>query len=69
MEKIVIREEFIKLGQVLKAAHMVDSGMDAKHVIQDGQVYVNGQVETQRGKKLYGGEVVTFQGKSVQVEK
>lgn len=69
MEKIVIREEFIKLGQVLKAAHLVDSGVEAKIVIQDGQVLVNGQVETQRGKKLYGGEVVSFNGQIVKVEK
>lgn len=69
MEKIVIREDYIKLGQVLKAANLVGSGVEAKIVIQDGQVLVNGQVETQRGKKLYGGEVVTFNGQTVQIEK
>ena len=51
MEKIVLRDEYIKLGQALKAAGLVDSGVEAKIVIADGEVLVNGQVETQRGKK------------------
>ena len=53
METIKIRDEFIKLGQALKAAGLVESGVEAKLVIQDGLVKVNGQTETQRGKKLY----------------
>ena len=48
MEIIHLREDFIKLGQALKAAGLVESGVDAKFVIQDGEVKVNGQVETQR---------------------
>ena len=48
-------DEFIKLGQALKKAGLVESGLDAKIVIQDGQVTVNGEVEYQRGKKLHGG--------------
>lgn len=69
METIKIRDEFIKLGQVLKAAGMVESGVDAKIVIQNGEVKVNGQVETQRGKKLVGGEIVEFNNMQVKVEK
>ena len=53
MESIHLKDEFIKLGQALKLAGLVGSGVDAKFVIQDGLVKVNGEVETQRGKKLY----------------
>ena len=62
-------EEYIKLGQALKKAGLVDSGVDAKMVIHDGLVELNGQVELQRGKKLYGGEVITYNGESVKIEK
>ena len=58
MEIIKLRDEFIKLGQALKAAGLVESGVDAKLVILDGQVKVNGAVELQRGKKLHAGDVV-----------
>ena len=58
MEEIILRDDFIKLGQAIKAAGLVESGVEAKIVIQDGEVKVNGVVETQRGKKLFGGEVV-----------
>ena len=60
MQEIKLRDEFIKLGQALKAAGLVGSGVDAKLVIQDGLVKVNGETEVQRGKKLYDGDVVTF---------
>ena len=56
MESIHLKDEFIKLGQALKLAGLVGSGVDAKFVIQDGLVKVNGEVETQRGKKLYPGD-------------
>ena len=61
MEQFKLREsdEFIKLGQALKKAGVVGSGVDAKMVILDGQVSVNGQTELQRGKKLHNGDVVT----------
>lgn len=68
METIKIKDEFIKLGQALKLAGMVDSGVDAKLVIQDGLVSVNGEVTTQRGKKLYPGDEVSFEGESFRVE-
>jgi len=65
MEQIKLKGEFIKLGQALKAANLVDSGVMAKLVIQDGLVKVNGSVETQRGKKLIGGDVVSFEGETI----
>ncbi len=69
METIVLREEFIKLGQALKAAGLCESGVDAKDVILDGLVKVNGQVETRRGKKLYDGDIVTFDGEEIRITK
>ena len=69
MEKIKLREEFIKLGQALKAAGLVDSGVEAKEVIQDGLVQVNGEIDTRRGRKLYDGDVVFFDGEEIQIEK
>ena len=71
MIEVSIRDtdEFIKLGQALKKAGLVDSGVDAKVVIQDGLVTLNGQVETQRGKKLYGGEIISYNGETVKVVK
>lgn len=60
-------DEFIKLGQALKKAGLVGSGVDAKLVIQDGLVLVNGEVELQRGKKLHGGEIVSYNGETVKI--
>lgn len=68
METIKLKDEYIKLGQALKAAGFVGSGVEAKIVIQDGQVMVNNELCTQRGKKLYGGDVVTFEGQIIQIE-
>ena len=65
MEKIILRDEYIKLGQALKAAGLVSSGVDAKMVIAEGSVLVNGEVETQRGKKLYDGDVVEYNGERI----
>ena len=58
MEIIKLRDDYIKLGQAIKAANLVGSGVEAKFVIQDGLVKVNGQVELQRGKKLVDGDIV-----------
>lgn len=69
MVKIVLREDFIKLGQALKAAKLVGSGVEAKIVILDGKVKVNGQVELQRGKKLYDKDVVSFAGETIEIVK
>lgn len=71
MEIIKLREadEFIKLGQALKAAGLVDSGVEAKEVILDRMVFVNGEIETRRGKKLYDGDLVEFDGQQIKIEK
>lgn len=69
MEEIILRDDFIKLGQAIKSAGLVESGVEAKIVIQDGEVKVNGVVETQRGKKLFGGEVVEYNGSSILIKK
>ena len=69
MEIIKLRDEYIKLGQALKAAGLVGSGVDAKLVIQDGLVKVNGETEVQRGKKLYDGDMVTFEGETIRIVK
>lgn len=69
MEIINLRDEFIKLGQALKAAGFVDSGVEAKEVIQEGLVLVNGEVETRRGRKLYEGDVVSFENQTIKIEK
>ena len=68
MEIIKIRDEHIKLGQALKAANLVDSGGEAKAVIQDGLVRVNGEADTRRGKKLVAGDLVEYNGKTVKIE-
>ncbi|MCM1090408.1 MAG: RNA-binding S4 domain-containing protein [Butyrivibrio sp.] len=68
MHEITLRDNFIKLGQALKAAGVVGSGVDAKLVIQDGLVKVNGQVETQRGKKLVSGDVVEFESETIHIK-
>lgn len=67
MLKLKIKDDFIKLGQAMKLADLVDSGVDAKLVIQDGQVSVNGEVEYQRGKKLHHGDIFEFDGSQIQI--
>lgn len=69
MYEIKLREEYIKLGQALKAVGIVDSGVTAKLVILDGKVKVNGQIELQRGKKLYDGDIVEALGETIKVIK
>ena len=68
MEIIRLREEFIKLGQALKAANLVSSGVEAKDVILEGMVKVNGETEYQRGKKLRAGDIVSFKGEEIKIE-
>jgi len=68
MEQVQIRDEFIKLGQALKLAGLVESGVEAKIVIQDGQVKLNGEVETQRGKKLHDGDVVEYNNQQFSIK-
>lgn len=69
MEIIKLRDDYIKLGQAIKAANLVGSGVEAKFVIQDGLVKVNGQVELQRGKKLVDGDIVEFEGYTIKIVK
>lgn len=69
MEIIKLRDEFIKLGQALKAANLVEDGVEAKYVIQDGEVLVNGEADTRRGRKLYDGDVISYQGEEIKIVK
>lgn len=67
MEKIKIETEYIKLDSFLKLAVLVGSGGEAKNVIADGMVKVNGEVCTMRGKKLRAGDKVSFAGNELEV--
>ncbi|WP_419067819.1 RNA-binding S4 domain-containing protein [Candidatus Allofournierella excrementavium] len=67
MEKILIHTEFIKLDSLLKLAGLVETGGEAKLLIQNGQVEVNGEVCTMRGKKLRAGDTVTLDGRTVAI--
>lgn len=69
MEQIKLREDYIKLGQALKAAGFVDSGVEAKNEILEGLVKVNGAVEYQRGKKLYDGDIVEYNNQQIKIIK
>lgn len=69
MEVIKLREEYIKLGQAVKAAGFVGSGVEAKIVIQNGQVRVNGETDIRRGRKLIDGDIVEFEGQTLRIEK
>ena len=68
MEIIKRRGDYIKLGQALKAANLCESGVEAKYVIEDGLVKVNGAVELRRGRKLYDGDEVAFGRETVRIE-
>ena len=67
MEIIKLKDDYIKLGQALKAAGLVESGVEAKYAVLDGLVRVNGRTQLQRGKKLYEGEIVEFQGNQIKI--
>ena len=69
MEIIKLREDYIQLGQALKAAGLVQSGVDAKYAIEDGLVSVNGEAAFQRGKKLVDGDIVTYDGQTIKITK
>lgn len=64
---VEIRDESIRLGQFLKLADLIDYGAEAKPLLMQGLVVVNGEVETRRGRQLRKGDVVTFGGQSVRV--
>lgn len=65
--EIKIRDEFIKLGQALKLAGVVEDGVEAKYAIQDGLVQVNGEVDQRRGRKVYECDVITFEDQEIKV--
>ena len=65
--EIKIRDEFIKLGQALKLAGVVEDGVEAKYAIQDGHDQVNGEVDQRRGRKVYEGDVITFEDQEIKV--
>lgn len=65
--EIKIRDEFIKLGQALKLAGVVEDGVEAKYAIQDGLVQVNGEIDQRRGRKVYEGDVITFEDQEIKV--
>ena len=67
METIKIKDDYIKLGQALKLAGLVENGVEAKFAVQDGKVKVNGAVETKRGKKLTDGDTVSFGGQEFKI--
>ena len=68
MDSYKIHDDFIKIGQALKVAGYVDDGVEAKLVIQNGEVTVNGEVDTRRGRKLVPGDVVEYDGKTLKIE-
>ncbi len=68
MKVIKLRDEYIKLGQALKAAGLAESGVEAKDIIKEGFVCVNGEADTRRGRKLYAGDIVTFNGEEIKIE-
>lgn len=63
MEEVIIKDEFIKLGQAMKLAGAVGSGLDAKVLIQNGEITVNDEVELRRGRKLYRDDIFSYEGK------
>ena len=68
MEIIKLRDEFIKLGQAMKLAGLAENGGEAKDAIMAGEVTVNGEVDLRRGRKLYKGDVFSYNGVDVKVE-
>ena len=65
--EIRIKDEFIKLGQALKLAGVVEDGVEAKYAINDGLVLVNGEVENRRGRKIHPGDTISYDGKDIYV--
>ena len=68
MEKIYIKDDFIKLGQALKLSGVAGSGVDAKYLIEDGLVAVNGETELRRGRKLYKGDSFSFEEREFEID-
>lgn len=68
-QTVEIREDMIRLGQLLKLANLVEDGVEAREIIAEGDVYVNGEPEFQRGKQLHTGDVVTVGEASIRIER
>lgn len=69
MKKIVIRDEYITLGQFLKFTGIIDSGSMAKMFLLENEIYVNGELESRRGRKLYENYVIEVNGESYEIGK
>jgi ribosome-associated protein len=67
MDEVEIREEPIALYKLLKLGNLVASGGEAKYIVDQGLVTVNGAVETKKGKKIFSGDIIEFQGERIQV--
>jgi ribosome-associated protein len=67
IEDIPIRDEMIRLGQLLKLANLAEDGLQAKEFIEDARVEVNGETETRRGRQLHPGDTVSFDGRTVRI--
>jgi ribosome-associated protein len=65
--EVTISDDMIRLGQFLKLAGLADDGGEAKAMIEDGEVSVNGRVDTRRGRQLHDGDVITCAGRSVRL--
>lgn len=65
--ELKIRDEFIKLGQALKLAAVVEDGVEAKYVITDGLVQVNGETDLRRGRKVYEGDIISYNGQEIRI--
>lgn len=68
MQIVKIKDEYIKLGQLIKFAGLVDNGVEAKYTIQNSLVLVNGQIDTRRGRKIVPGDIVKFKDEEIKVE-
>ena len=68
MQVVKIKDEHIKLGQLIKLAGLVDNGVEAKYAIQNSLVFVNGQIDTRRGRKIVSGDIVKFKDEEIKVE-
>ena len=68
MQVIKIKDDNINWGQLIKLAGLVDSGVEAKYAIQNSLVYVNGQIDTRRGRKVVQGDIIKFKNEEIKVE-
>lgn len=69
MQELEIRDDFIKLGQAMKLAGLVENGGEAKELIAEGMVFVNGEADLRRGRKLFPGDVFSYQDEAFQIVK